>query len=79
MAPPPPDPAPPFDFLKAENTFCHRDFCGTAIFGIGGAEAVEGVSDGARELNEDVEFENGRQSGAKPPTGPSSQLELAVI
>ena len=51
----PPGPLDPPDlvFLKAENNFCHRD-----LLLVIGKEDVEGVSEGARELSEEVELEN---------------------
>ena len=71
---PPPEPLPPpLVFLKAEKSFCHRDLLlaggiGGVVIGTG-ADAVEGVFDGvsdrARDVSEEVEFENWREPLAK--------------
>ena len=66
---PPPEPLPPpLVFLKAEKSFCHRDLLLAGVV-IGGADAVDGVFDGvsdrARDVSEEVEFENWREPLAK--------------
>ena len=78
---PPPEPLPPpLFFLKAEKSFCQRVLSGGVI---GGAEAVdgvfEGVSDKAREVSEEVEFENWREPLAKWCTWGISDVEFDEI
>lgn len=52
-APPPPD--PDFLFLKAEKSFCHPDLPDLLVNG--GADVVEGASEGVLEASEEVELE----------------------